>query len=263
MDRNNVQDFLKFAKGILPYSYAQHLQDLWALWETGFKLKKAYYIEFGALNGKDFSNSYVMEKLGWDGVVAEPHPSYVDRVKQNRKCYFSTKCVFDKTGETVTFHMVRGRPAMSSIGTHMTQDDKIHLRENYVEHDVETITLVDLLKEASAPKDIDFLSIDTEGSELAILKAFDFDLYNIRLICVEHNDVMREDLYNLLTSKGYIRKFTEISGHDDYYVREGAYPDWSNKTQEKMEKKLSKIPVFENQLDKRVVLLDSLIAKTS
>ena len=152
MERENYQSFLAFVEAVLDHSYAQQLQDLWAIWESGFKIKGGYYIEFGALNGKDFSNTYIHEQIGWDGVVAEPHPAYEERVKSNRNCYFTTKCVFDTSGETVIFHMVKGRPAMSSIGTHMSQDDKKHLRDNFVEHPVETITLVDLLAEAGAPK---------------------------------------------------------------------------------------------------------------
>lgn len=263
MDRNSAHDFLSFVENILPHSYAQNMQDLWALWETGFKTEDAYYIEFGALNGKDFSNSYVLENLGWDGLIAEPHPSYKELVRKHRKCYFSTKCVFDKSGEIVTFHMVKGRPALSSIGSHMTQDDKTHFRKNYVEHDVKTITLVDLLKEAGAPKNIDFLSIDTEGSELAILKAFDFSLYKIRLICVEHNDVMRTDLYNLLTQKGYDRKFSELSGHDDYYVLKGAYSEWSDEARPGLEKLLRKVVPFEPQYQARVNVLRALKKRIS
>jgi hypothetical protein len=82
------------------------------------------------------------------------------------------------------------------------------------------ISLNDLLIEAQAPQDIDFLSIDTEGSELKILAHFDFDRWNLRTISVAHNRTkMRERIFDLLTSRGYRRKWPEMSYYGDWYVR--------------------------------------------
>ena len=76
-----------------------------------------------------------------------------------------------------------------------------------------------MLETYQAPKTIDYLSIDTEGSEYEILKAFDFDKYKFRVITCEHNFTsMREKIYDLLISKGYQRKLTSISRVDDWYI---------------------------------------------
>lgn len=84
-----------------------------------------------------------------------------------------------------------------------------------------TISLNDLLSRFEAPREIDYLSIDTEGSELDILSALDFDRWNIKLITVEHNRTpMRKGLFDLLTSKGYRRKLESISFMDDWYIRD-------------------------------------------
>ena len=83
---------------------------------------------------------------------------------------------------------------------------------------------MDLLKTFEAPKDIDYLSIDTEGSEFAILNSFftNNTEYKIKCITVEHNNLFkqREQIYNLLTKNRYIRKFTEISKWDDFFILE-------------------------------------------
>ena len=61
----------------------------------------------------------------------------------------------------------------------------------------------------NAPKNIDYLSIDTEGSEYEILKTFDFDKYNSKVITCEHNYTpARNKIYSLLSANGYQRKFT-------------------------------------------------------
>lgn len=59
----------------MPASSAQRMQDLWALWESGFSTDE-YFVEFGALNGKDVSSTHLLEQLGLNRVVAEPYPSY-------------------------------------------------------------------------------------------------------------------------------------------------------------------------------------------
>ena len=88
------------------------------------------------------------------------------------------------------------------------------------EYDVQTISLEDLLIKYSAPKKIDYLSIDTEGSEYEILSNFNFDAYDIRAITCEHNYMPeREQIYKLLTSKGYFRVDTDKSKWDDWYTK--------------------------------------------
>jgi len=58
---------------------------------------------------------------------------------------------------------------------------------------VETVSLNDLLLSQAAPPRIDYISIDTEGSELAILEAFDFARWDVRLFTIEHNLTMRRN----------------------------------------------------------------------
>ena len=70
------------------------------------------------------------------------------------------------------------------------------------------------------PKKIDYMSIDTEGSEFEILNSFDFNEYDIKVITCEHNYTeMREKIYALLSKNGYIRKHSEYSMFDDWYVK--------------------------------------------
>jgi FkbM family methyltransferase len=254
MNRESQTDFLDFVTAALRSSFSQRFQDLWFLWESGFA-RSGYFVEFGALNGRDFSNSYVLERLGWQGVIAEPHPDYEKALHANRTCTISTKCVYSRSGETVQFNIVAGRPALSSIGHLTSDDDKKALRAKFRAIDVPTISLADLLTQSGAPPVVDCLSIDTEGSETEILSAYDFAARRIRCISVEHNDVQREALYRLLTGQGYRRKFEDVSGHDDWYVLHDAWPDWSAAPREAMLATLATMPGFENALDRRLQML--------
>jgi hypothetical protein len=77
-----------------------------------------------------------------------------------------------------------------------------------------------LLRKYKSPKYIDYLSIDTEGSEYEILNAFDFNEYKFGIITVEHNYTPeREKIFTLLSSKGYKRMYQDISLFDDWYIK--------------------------------------------
>ena len=64
------------------------------------------------------------------------------------------------------------------------------------------------------------MSIDTEGRELMILQDFDFSHYRVHLITVEHNfqNEARNEIYKLLVSECYQRKYEDISFVNDWYV---------------------------------------------
>ena len=88
------------------------------------------------------------------------------------------------------------------------------------EYTVKTVSLNDLLERYKAPHEIDYLSIDTEGTELEILGTFDFSKYSFSLITIEHNySSDREGQFKLLSSNGYKRILENVSLIDDWYVR--------------------------------------------
>ena len=78
--------------------------------------------------------------------------------------------------------------------------------KNFTKFEILTITLEDLLKEYKAPNEIDYLSIDTEGSEYDILKNFRFNNYFFKVITVEHNNTKNKLLIDQLLEKNGYKK---------------------------------------------------------
>lgn len=111
-------------------------------------------------------------------------------------------------------------PELSTISVFQENDDwASSLRRYSTSYLVETISLNDLLDKYDAPKMVDYLSIDTEGSEFEILNSFDFSRHQFRVITCEHNYTTdREKIHNLLTRNGYIRKYAFLSKWDDWYI---------------------------------------------
>ena len=56
--------------------------------------KKGYFVEFGAQNGIDHSNSYLLEKkFGWKGILAEPSKGSQKKLIENRDSHIDFDCV--------------------------------------------------------------------------------------------------------------------------------------------------------------------------
>ena len=85
---------------------------------------------------------------------------------------------------------------------------------------VKTISLNDLIEKHFSNSNIDFLSIDTEGSEYEILSSVDFSRFKFNFICVEHNydSDKRERISKLLLGNGYQVILKDLTFVDDWYV---------------------------------------------
>jgi FkbM family methyltransferase len=221
VDRNDLAQFLAFAAPLAARSKSQIFQELWALWMSGGK-RDGYFVEFGAAKGDILSNTWFLETgMGWNGIVAEPHPRLAERVRRVRNCHVSDLCLYSRSGETMTFRMTP-KQELSRLEAVDPQDKhESTLRATYETAEVRTISLNDLLTRYDAPRDIDYLSVDTEGSELEILQAFDFDRWNVRCATVEHNHTPAEAALDaLFFAKGYRRMWPQISRFDAWYVRD-------------------------------------------
>jgi FkbM family methyltransferase len=193
-------------------------QDLFVLYSLGWK-RGGYFVEFGATNGVDLSNTYLLEKdFGWTGILAEPAKVWHTDLVRNRSATVDFDCVWKESGQTLPFAVVESAE-FSTLGTFSEAHAHKKTRKSADWQTVNTVSLNDLLERHGAPVAIDYLSIDTEGSELEILKAFDFGRHTFSVITCEHNfSNQREDIYDLLFRNGYVRVFDGLSRWDDWYV---------------------------------------------
>jgi FkbM family methyltransferase len=209
----DLDNFIKLTQ----QSKSQLTQDLFVLSCLDFK-RDGYFVEFGATNGIDLSNTWLLEKeFGWNGILAEPSKNWHQDLLGNRSSNIELKAVYNKSNEKLSF-LEASYPELSTLSSFRNIDS--HNRKGRT-YEVETISLIDLLAKYDAPQVIDYLSIDTEGSELDILSNFDFEYYKFKVITVEHNFTeQREKINQLLASKGNKQVLKEISGFDDWYVLE-------------------------------------------
>ena len=174
-----------------------------------------YFVEIGAYDGVDLSNTYALELLGWKGICVEPLPSCYQTLIKNRTCKTYNVAVDKSGGHTLEF-----------VVADMLSGDIDRLDKSRVDREfglsnritVKTINITDLLDDAGAPNFIEFLSLDTEGSEYDILLGLDFNKYSFGYISVEHNykEPVRTKIRELLQSQGY--RFKGENKWDDEYV---------------------------------------------
>lgn len=198
-------------------SFSQLGQDLKVLEQLENK-QNGYFVEIGASDGILLSNTFLLEKnYQWKGICVEPLPSKFKKLQQNRKCHCANYAVYKKSNEIVNFDISNDDDMLSGISTDI---DKYFtkVKNNKTTIQVDTISFTDLLKNYDAPKHMDYLSLDTEGSEFHILQSLDFEIYSFSIIDIEHNYVenKRKQIRDLLSSKGYI--YDGENQFDDHYI---------------------------------------------
>ena len=73
-------------------SRSQFKQDVFALMVNKFR-EGGYFVEFGATNGYDISNTYILEKqFGWQGILVEPAKMWHENLIKNREMRLFSTC---------------------------------------------------------------------------------------------------------------------------------------------------------------------------
>jgi protein O-GlcNAc transferase len=202
-------------------SFSQHGQDVF-VYNRFFNndFGRGTFVDIGAYDGISFSNSLFFERhLGWNGICIEPLPLVFDQLRDNRKAVCVNCAVSDREGveEFIDVDMPNyGKMYSGLVGDY----DKRHMKLVQEQSTgkrvmrVQTRKLSDILDESGLTK-VDYLSIDTEGSELKILRSFDLVAYGVRAISIENNYQDRE-IRNYLVGLGY-QLVKIFSGFDELY----------------------------------------------
>ncbi len=208
-----------------PMSRSQFHQDLFVLSMLDFK-RKGYFVEFGATDGLLLSNTYLLEKeFDWTGVLSEPAKVWQADLLRNRKGDIDFRCVWSSSGNQLAFSETASHE-YSTIDAFSDLDLNSIFRRNKKNYLVESVSLGELLASHNAPQIIDYLSIDTEGSEYEILKNFDFASHSFRIITCEHNFTEnRLRIRELFTANGYTEIFHNATRVEDWFVRRDLIPE--------------------------------------
>lgn len=158
------------------------------------KKRNGLFLEFGATDGVSLSNTYLLEKTYyWKGVLAEPSPQWHENLYKNRPdCEIIRDCIYSESGKELDF-FVSDIGELSTIEEFKESDLKSMPNNTKIRNvfgyktKIKSLSLNYLFVKYFDSQPIDYMSVDSEGSELEILQNFDFQEFGPKVVSVEHN----------------------------------------------------------------------------
>lgn len=193
--------------------------------------KNGFFVDVGANHPFRFSNTYFLEsQLEWKGICIEPQKDMYELLKNNRKSIILNHGVYNKKTELEFCKTVTGL-----CGLVETYDPRHVERINRESKQNNIKTIIQKLKVDTLEnvfnkyniKIVDYISIDTEGSELEILQGINFDKVKINVIDVEDNYPDTEKskkTHQFLLEKGFL--YIGNIQHDKIYLNKNKKFSW-------------------------------------
>ena len=223
-NKNLLKNFIEHFSKITEIK-SQLYQDVFASFIIEKNFNKTF-LEFGATDGIDLSNTYVLEKnFGWNGSLSEPSPQWHKNLKNNRpNSNIITECIWSKSGEVLDFF--ESDVGVLSTISEYKESDKVSIPGNTTERirsgklvKVETISLNDVIHKSFNSIAPSYISIDTEGSEYEILRFFNFKKFRPVVFTIEHNFTeIEKKIDGLMFENDYVRIFKEFTAFDAWYI---------------------------------------------
>jgi len=195
-------------------------QDQWVIEEIFNFKRSGYFVDLAATNGLFENNTFILEKkYKWSGLAIEPNVSFFRALKRIRKCKVLNDVILTDNSDIKFFE---NGPTGGILG--YEYDNNLQKRSKLINKNSSKIvskktkSLSAILKENNAPKIIDYLSLDVEGAETAIMKNFSFMDYIFLSMTIERPT---KELNGLLFNNGYI--FIKNHKADSFYLHNTLY----------------------------------------
>lgn len=194
-----------------PTLFSQYGEDE-LVWKFFSEARTGFFVDVGAHDGENSSQSLFLENNGWRGILVEPQSACCAALRQRRPLaqVFQVACgAPEQRGKAILQLDHQGsKIAAQNPGSSPGKGCE----------EVQVMTLDDILQQASNPQ-IDFLSIDVEGLELQVLRGFDIQKYRPRLMIIEDNLPNRLKVHWHIKKKGY--RLVKRTGCNNWYVPDG------------------------------------------
>ena len=170
-------------------------------------MAKGVFVDIGANDGIHGSMSYQLEKNGWNGILIEPNPLLVNRLREVRTSPVF-QCAISSIEGDLPFYLVEGPgniDGLSRFDYTKEFEDHVNNGGGHVKKTIVNVRKIsNVIEDAKNISKVDLLKIDVEGHEFDVLKSFDFEKYHPTLIITEDNfkDSDKSVRY-FLASKGY------------------------------------------------------------
>lgn len=184
------------------------------VWRFFGQSTQGFFVEVGANDPRNNSQTWFLESKGWRGILVEPLSQFYAPLCEARpgSTVYQRACAAPGHPPTAELH-VGANSEHSSL-----QPNLVDVDTPYVQTETVRLTTLDaLLHEAGDPV-LHFLSIDVEGLQLEVLKGFSLERHRPRLLFVEDH-LLNWDTHRYIRSYGY--RLVKRTRLNNWYVPEG------------------------------------------
>jgi FkbM family methyltransferase len=198
-------------------SYAQNFEDV-ILWRGLGHVGEGFYVDVGAADPVADSVTYAFHERGWSGINIEPTPAYAERLRAARPRDTTLQVAAGDVPGDIVLYEIEGTGLSTTDPAIAARHDQAGLPSRAISVPVVTLDSV-LGPRGDAP--IQFLKIDAEGSEAAILRGIDLTRLRPWVILLEamepNRPVPTRHLWeDLLLGRGYV--FAYFDGLNTFYA---------------------------------------------
>ena len=213
---------------LLPAPLAQMLRDVWARFLDPFATRSysqegedlilrrifdqqstGFYVDVGAHHPKRFSNTYIFYKAGWRGINIEPNPAAIPLFASIRPRDFNVQVGISDQPSTMTYYEFDD-PALNSFDGELTRWRLANTPYKVVRESGVAVERLDAVLARLMPpgQAIDFLSVDVEGLDFAVLRSNDWARFRPKCVLIEALQsslevALRSDACIFLQGQGY------------------------------------------------------------
>lgn len=177
-------------------SYSQEGEDL--IIDKLLKYKKSgFYVDIGAHHPVKFSNTFIFYKRGWKGINVDAMPDSMNEFEKMRPRDINLQAAISNKKNNATFYIFN-EPALNTLNAEEAKSkDNKNGYKIIKEIKLDTYKLSEILDvQLLENHEIDFLTIDTEGNDLNVLKSNDWEKYRPKLVIVEDLKLKNIEEYN-------------------------------------------------------------------
>lgn len=202
-------------------SYAQNREDV--LLARCFPGPVGFYVDLGAGHPIGHSVTKWFYEQGWNGISIEPSPQFFRLIQADRPRDLNLNIAISDTVGEFTFYEIEHLVGCSTLMPEVAAQLRTK-GHNVVEYTVPTITLAQLFEDyTQGDRPVEFLKIDVEGHEPAVLSGMDFRRWRPRVLVIEATrpnspEPSHEEWEHLVLPFEYL--FAFFDGLNRYYVRQ-------------------------------------------
>ncbi|MFH1772969.1 MAG: FkbM family methyltransferase [Patescibacteria group bacterium] len=184
--KEKINCLIKYQK-----TYSQTGEDL--ILNILLKSKKSgFYVDVGANDPKKNNNTFLFYKNGWSGINIEPNIKKIDLFKKKRKRDLNLNFGIGTANGDLKFYIFN----VDTLSTFSKKvaNDYVSMGHKILDiKKIKVLSLKSILDKYLNSRNIDFLSVDTEGNDLDVLKSNDWDKYRPNFLIIETLEYKKDD----------------------------------------------------------------------